>query len=298
MSGARRVGRQLQVGDDLAQEEPRAVLGVEQAGVLAPRPEAGRGRVGALHDRPGVHVDARLQRARAPRQALAPAARASPSSRRGSRRPRRSARSSRGRPAPRSSTGAGVSYCRPDAQHASAPTGTRRAGRRGVSRWRGEVRHLARVAARDPLREVGQLGGGVRRRDAGQVEAGLEREGPGARGARAGLHRRRAARVRFARARGATSPRSRADLLLPFRERARASPRTIGTPRKRAVVHDAAERLEAEDALADAARGGRRRLPSPFFESFRCMAFSLREARPCGRRPSSCARSLRGVAMS
>ena len=61
--GARRVRLHLQVGDDLAEEEPRAVLGMQQTGVLAPRPQAGGGGVGALHDRSGVHVDARLHRA-------------------------------------------------------------------------------------------------------------------------------------------------------------------------------------------------------------------------------------------
>src|SRR5258706_1187622 len=50
------VGGQLQVGHDLAQEEPRAVLGMEEARVLAPRPEAGGRRPGPLDDRPGVGV--------------------------------------------------------------------------------------------------------------------------------------------------------------------------------------------------------------------------------------------------
>src|SRR5437867_4377258 len=39
--GAGGVGKQLEVGDQLAEEEPRAVLRVQEAGVLAPGAEPG-----------------------------------------------------------------------------------------------------------------------------------------------------------------------------------------------------------------------------------------------------------------
>ena len=68
------VGSELEVGHELAQEEPRPVLGMEQAGVLAPGPEAGRGGVGPLHDGPRVHVGATLERAGLRPQRARPAA--------------------------------------------------------------------------------------------------------------------------------------------------------------------------------------------------------------------------------
>ncbi len=120
--GARRVASEVEVGHHLAQEEPRAVLGVQQAGVLAPRTQAGGGGVGAFDDGARVDVGARLERPETRRAGARPVARAAPSARRGSRRPRRSARSSRARRAPRWSRRGACRTAGPR-RPGSAPTG-------------------------------------------------------------------------------------------------------------------------------------------------------------------------------
>ena len=57
-----RVGLERQRADDLAEKQPRAELGVDQAGVLADPAEPGVLRVDALLHRAGVDVGARVER--------------------------------------------------------------------------------------------------------------------------------------------------------------------------------------------------------------------------------------------
>jgi hypothetical protein len=59
--GARRVRGQVEVGDDLAEEEPGAVLGVEEAAVLSPRADPRGRRPGLLGDGAGVHAGPGLE---------------------------------------------------------------------------------------------------------------------------------------------------------------------------------------------------------------------------------------------
>src|SRR6516164_9539372 len=58
--GSRQVGIQWKTGQDDADEEPRTLLLVNHASVFAHPANAGEACESALHDRPGVHVHARL----------------------------------------------------------------------------------------------------------------------------------------------------------------------------------------------------------------------------------------------
>ena len=74
--GDRRVGGQVEVGDDLGEQEVRALRRVDQAAVLADPAEPRRRGEGALGDRRRVHADAAAQRARQPARARGPRRRA------------------------------------------------------------------------------------------------------------------------------------------------------------------------------------------------------------------------------
>ena len=57
--GLGRVGRKIEGGKDLPEEEPRAEVARDQIGVAALPTQAGPGRQGLLHDRRGIgeHLD-------------------------------------------------------------------------------------------------------------------------------------------------------------------------------------------------------------------------------------------------
>ena len=183
----RRVGRELEVGDDLAQEEPGPVLGVEEARVLAPRAEAGRGRVRLLRDGPGVDVRPRLEGPRLRAQGahdpvqeclhhvvvvVAPGVAGDPAAVAGC----------------VSGVRVGGVVLQPHADDRARP-GEGGAQVAPLRDLRGEVRHLARVAPRDPLREEPQLGRGLGAGDPREVEARLEGEGLHARRQGRAVHR-------------------------------------------------------------------------------------------------------------
>src|SRR5215510_5473999 len=53
---------QIQAADDLAEEDPRTELGIDDAGVLADPADAGVARVDALLDRTGVDIRTCIER--------------------------------------------------------------------------------------------------------------------------------------------------------------------------------------------------------------------------------------------
>ena len=166
-----RVGLERQAGDHDAQEQPRAQLGIDEAGVLADPPEPGVLRVHAFLHRAGVHVGQRVERlARTPGASTPPARRAAASGRRGSRRPRRSGRCGRRPRAGRSEYGRSVLYSVPVTMTLCACGITARTSRR-----RSAVRAIQAispgVAAVQPLAQERELGEVVHRRHAAQVEA-------------------------------------------------------------------------------------------------------------------------------
>ena len=173
-----RVGLERSVHDDLAEEQPRAELGVDQAGVLADPAEPGVLRVDALLHRAGVDVARGLERLGRHRRASRPAARrGAPRARRDSRRPRRSATCA---PAPAGSSS------RVRAIGVVERAGHDDAARAGhdvphVAAQLGRLRqpaHLAGVAAVEPFAEERQLGKAVGGGDAAQVEPERARPGP------------------------------------------------------------------------------------------------------------------------
>ena len=157
---------QVEVGDELAEEEPRAVLGVEKAAVLAPGPDPGGGGPRLLRDRAGVHVGPRLEG-----PGLLP-------------QPRGQAVEHRlhhvvvvvapGVPRDPAAVGGGVGGVRPrrvvlepHAQDRSRP-GEGRAQVAALRHLARQVGHLARVPAGHPLGEEREVGRRVGPRDAGR----------------------------------------------------------------------------------------------------------------------------------
>ncbi len=180
--GAGRVGGHLEVGDELAQEEPGALLRVQQAGVLAERAEAGRRGPGLLRDRSGVDVGARLERAGLREQPLA-----QPLEQRAHHVVVVVAPRVAGDPAAAFRRLARVRVRRvvlkPDREHGARPR-ERGAEIAAPGDLLLQIAHLTGVAAGDPLGEEREIRRRVGTREAGEVESGLERERLGALGER------------------------------------------------------------------------------------------------------------------
>ena len=126
-----RIRLERQRADDLAKEQPRAELGVDETGVLADPAQPGVLRVDALLDGTGIDIRPRVERlGRLLAHPVEQCRRAAPSARRDSRRPTHTGRFARHRQATSSEYGRSVLYSVPVTMTLRAPGTTWRTSAR------------------------------------------------------------------------------------------------------------------------------------------------------------------------